>query len=287
MNRIKELSKWTNEDLDILREKYPTMNTDELAKLLGRSRQAVVLKANRIGVKKPHHTQNDSYFDDVDSATVAYWLGFLSADGYVNYSPTGGTYEVGIELASKDEEHLVNFLRDINSSGLIYRREKSPFVHKGYNNSYKESSVRIYSKHMVESLNKYGIINSKTYSITFPDNIPKNYVWDYIRGFFDGDGSVFVNDVQSCSGKIFPYIGVNFTAYSKEFLLGIRDKLLEESISPTINKANKNSDSYQLYIRKQEDVAKFFRLIYPSSSVRKLERKYIKFINFYSEKLPA
>lgn len=27
--------------------------------------------------------------------------------------------------------------------------------------------------------------------MVFPDNIPKEYIKDYIRGFFDGDGSIY------------------------------------------------------------------------------------------------
>ena len=260
------------------------MDTNELAALLGRSRNSVKIKANRIGVQKPKHTQNDSYFECVDDGTTAYWIGFITADGYVNNSQTHRTYELGIELSTKDEAHLKQFLDDISSNSDVSRRTKSPFRNRGYNKSYEESAARIYSKQIVESLSKYGIVQNKTYSIEFPDNIPELYIWDYVRGFFDGDGSVSVKSVESTNGTIHPYLNVNFTAHSKKFLEGLQNTLSNYDINSTIYKDGNN---YQLYIRKQDDILSFFYLIYHKENVRKLDRKYTRFVDYYSEKLPA
>lgn len=280
--------KWTEEEISILREKYPTTDIEKLAAMFNRTKTAIKLKARRIGVYKPVvHTQNNSYFEEINDHTKAYWVGFIAADGSVSHSVENGNYELRIELSLKDESHLIKFLEDIDSNNTISRRKKAPFKDRGYDNEYMESSARVYSKHVVESLFRYGIVPNKTHTMKFPDTIPDEYIWDYIRGFFDGDGSVFVRDVQSCSGRVFTYIGVNFTAYGKDFLLSIGDKLSEKGISSTINKSNKDGTAYQLYIRRQEDVARFFNLIYPSPFVRKLERKYMRFTDFYSEKLPA
>lgn len=267
-----------------MREKYPVMDTNELATLLGRSRNSVVIKANRIGIQKPKHAQNDSYFECIDDSTTAYWIGFITADGYVNNSQAYRNYELGIELSTKDEAHLKRFLEDISSNSKVSRRTKSSFKNKGYDKSYEESVARIYSKQIVESLSKYGIVQNKTYSIKFPDNVPELYIWDYVRGFFDGDGSVFVKNVESTNGTIHQYLNVNFTSHSKEFLEGLKNTLFNYDINSTIYKDGNN---YQLYIRKQEDILSFFNLIYHKENIRKLDRKHIIFVNYYSEKLPA
>ena len=44
--------KWTQEQLDLLREYYPDNGTDEyLIKKLGRSRKAISLRAHFLGIK--------------------------------------------------------------------------------------------------------------------------------------------------------------------------------------------------------------------------------------------
>jgi len=45
---------WTEEDLDILSELYPDMQTNELARRFGRSAGSVKTKARQLGLKKSH-----------------------------------------------------------------------------------------------------------------------------------------------------------------------------------------------------------------------------------------
>ena len=45
---------WTEEDLDILSELYPDMQTNELARRFGRSAGSVKTKARQLGLKKSY-----------------------------------------------------------------------------------------------------------------------------------------------------------------------------------------------------------------------------------------
>ena len=42
------------------------------------------MKENNINIRKRKYNVNEQYFSDIDSPEKAYWLGFLSADGYVH-----------------------------------------------------------------------------------------------------------------------------------------------------------------------------------------------------------
>jgi len=51
-------------------------------------------------------------------------------------------------------------------------------------------------------INKYRIIPNKTKDLTFEfpfDTIPDEFLWDFIRGFFDGDGQISYSDKTHAS----------------------------------------------------------------------------------------
>lgn len=43
---------WTEAELEFLRENYPNMETEDIARKLGRTRQAVWIKAHKLGLRK-------------------------------------------------------------------------------------------------------------------------------------------------------------------------------------------------------------------------------------------
>ena len=284
MIKIDKSRKWTQEELDYLANNYYSMDTDIIAEQLNRSRNSIKLKANRIGLKKPHHEQDDFFFDSIDNPIKAYWLGFITADGYVVDDQYGGTYELSIELSNTDEEHLYKFKKDISSNANITNRKKSPFVNKGYDKEYTMSQIRIYSKHLVKALSQYNVVQNKTYSLSFPE-ISDEYVWDYIRGYFDGDGCINIKGMTTPYGKYHEYSRVSFVCKRIEFLESLKNIFEKHSISSYIVK---DRDYYVLHISAQASVGRFFNCIYYDDSCVRLDRKYNHFINFYERHdLPA
>lgn len=127
--------------------------------------------------RKPTIKVDQNYFDVIDTERKAYWLGFIWADGYVSQK---APWTVIIQI--KDIEHLHLFAKEIEYSGEIKTVNGS-----GFKRDAIHGRLVICRKKMCESLNLLGR-NEDVMNI--PD-IPDKLIRHFIRGYFDGDGSVY------------------------------------------------------------------------------------------------
>ena len=136
---------------------------------------------NKYYLNIPNHT----YFDNIDTEEKAYLLGFFLADGFVT-----NHYRLGLENSIDDEEIIKLFQKEISPNQSIRYRNRQDNV--------KKRKIQVIfiitSKEMCESLeNLYDIKKNKTYNHEFKfnfDKIPEHLHRHFIRGFFDGDGSI-------------------------------------------------------------------------------------------------
>lgn len=105
---------------------------------------------------------------------MAYILGFVSADGNVYHTT------ICIDIAPKDIE-VLEFIKK-----CICPDTKINAYHNGQSRSIKINSVE-----MVDSLIQFNIVPRKSASIRADYDIPKDFIGDYVRGIFDGDGWVY------------------------------------------------------------------------------------------------
>ncbi len=139
---------------------------------------------------------------------MAYVLGFLFADGSVTKTKTGHYY---IAFYSKDIELLIAIREAMRSNHKVAKRS----VRSG--NVYR---LQIGSKEMVTDLEKYGLTKTKVHRMQFP-KISYTYLPAFIRGFFDGDGNVWVGKGHKDSPKPTHIIQTIFTSASRNFLQGL------------------------------------------------------------------
>uniref|UniRef100_A0A6M3IQF5 Putative homing endonuclease n=1 Tax=viral metagenome TaxID=1070528 RepID=A0A6M3IQF5_9ZZZZ len=127
------------------------------------------------GEQNKKYTLDESVFEKIDTPEKAYWLGYIIADGGVEYKPSR---KLVINIKESDSGHLGKF-RDFIKGDIpvkIYGEYKSP-----------RATVRICRRKIVSDLEKFGVCQNKSNSIRLP-KIPKRYMPDCIRGIYDGDG---------------------------------------------------------------------------------------------------
>lgn len=134
---------------------------------------------------------NEDYFENIDTENKAYWLGLIAADGYISKRKSG---QNSFTLALHEIEPLEALRNDLESNKPIYIQDNSKYENKYSNNiGYRITFV---SNKMVSDLERNGIIERKTFKLKLP-NLRKDLYSHFIRGYFDGDGSVFYSKSQN------------------------------------------------------------------------------------------
>ena len=152
---------------------------------------------------------NDNYFD-IENERMAYLLGFLASDGTVRKNSN----EIKLSLSSIDKDILLEFQKEVGG-----RPVKDYLTQEGF----ETSTWAFTSEHIKKKLAEYNIVPQKTFTFSFPKNLDKKYWRDFIRGYFDGDGSI------SSAGS--SAIRFQICSVTKEVLETIVDFFEEKGIS--------------------------------------------------------
>ena len=121
----------------------------------------------------------------VKNELEAYLLGFFYADGCVCGFRNGCYRVFSIALAEKDKDFL-QWIADVINKNL-----NSNYSLK-YNENTRSYKLSICKTEFIEKLIGYGIVPNKTYENNDDifTHIPDDLKWHFIRGYFDGDGSI-------------------------------------------------------------------------------------------------
>lgn len=125
---------------------------------------------------------DESFFETIDTEAKAYWLGVMFADGNVSLNDS---YTGQLFISSIDKNWINMFKDSIQFTGEL-RKE----THKKYHKDIWK--LHITSDKLFHDLCKLGCVPRKSNIIYFP-TIKESLVHHFIRGYFDGDGSVSVS----------------------------------------------------------------------------------------------
>ena len=260
---------WTENEISFVKENYMEMKTSDISQLLNRTMNSIELKAARLGLKKYPYTCDYHYFDDIDTEEKAYWLGFLTADGWISKSQKTGSGVTGIELQYGDINHLKKFNKSIGGNYQITDRWKPCKISKYPDKKHHTCTIRIFSLTMYNSLVNKGFSQDKSYDFHIPD-LRQDLIRHYVRGYFDGDGRFcFTNKSFKVS-----FITASCSLY--EDLLKILEKK-SIKISDYIFANEFGTTMYSPEICRHQDKIKFLDWIYQDCNIY-LDRKYKKYL---------
>jgi hypothetical protein len=145
-------------------------------------------KDNKHARKRPI---NDSFFYKIDTEEKAYFLGFMYADGCVNIRKNpkrdnSTIYVARIALQQGDKDILEKFSKLVYNDIILNK-----YIYKD-GRGQDEYILNMHSKKICEDLIKLGCVQRKSSIIKFPtfEQVPENLYHHFLRGYFDGDGSV-------------------------------------------------------------------------------------------------
>lgn len=269
----------SKEELTEIIEMYQNnVSLREIEKRTSHGRPAITKMLQRLGIKTTTGNHYRKYFFDfnffekIDNEYKAYWLGFMYADGCILKQDNRGygEQEFKIQIAKEDLQLLEKFKQDIKSTYPI-REDKSKNEKNPNHQIQVIQSLR--SQKTVDDLKKLGCVENKSLILTFPSEqqVPKELQKHFIRGYFDGDGSI---------SETKEHYYINFVG-TESFIKKLYQILNIGSVFPDKRKEN----SWYLSIGGNLQVIKFYHLLYDNSN-RYMQRKYEKFqllLNKYNE----
>lgn len=174
--------------------------------------------------------KNKDYFY-TQSSNMAWLLGFLASDGCVRKDRN----EIKIGLSKVDKEILEKIKQELQIENAI-----SEYVTA---EGFESVTLQWTCKEHKEELAKYSIIPEKTFKLKPPYALDKKYWIDYIRGYFDGDGSVnLIHNKEQLS------LRWQVCSATPEILQFIVDYLYEEFHIPKVNIQTQKRPNHELYV---------------------------------------
>lgn len=200
------------------------------------------------------------------SSEMAYVLGFLYADGNISKTKRGTHF---IAIYSADKDILVKMQKLLRSDHSISsRRSPTGCVYR----------IQIGSKEWFCDLENIGLNPGKTKRLKLP-NIPDCYFGDFVRGYFDGDGNVWVGKIHKNRDVSTLTIQVAFTSGSFDFLVSLRHILQTKGLQGG-SVFRLNDGKYGRLIFSVRDAFKLYEIMYNGRHKLYLKRKQAVFDKF-------
>lgn len=217
-----------------------------------------ILNKYNIPKRAKRKTNKDiTKFFNLNLPETQYWLGYICADGNIEYDIKNRIYKVS--LFSKEEEPINKYINYFGENTVSKNVRKTGII-----------EAYINSKELTEYfINVLNITPNK--SLTLNPNI--KFTNNFILGYFDGDGCI-----RNSTDKQIRY-ECNITCGSKIFIDKIKSILDSLNIYSIIYK-HTDCNAYKIRIDRKNDSKKFYKWLYKNYVVC-LSRKLNNFVALY------
>lgn len=207
------------------------------------------LRSGVRGTERKHYAREDKvdphFWKNIDSQEKAWLLGFTVTDGNVD------DYQVRWHLKSSDVD-ILNWIKDfVGCAGILDLNEK-------------DVNFKVCCREWVHDLRKLGLEKSKSLTVHWIDT---PFSWDFVRGLWDGDGSIsFVNDVTPVP---------EFGTASWQLFDALFEWLVDIGYNPTPHIREPKKDNHHVFYRlwlNAKDARDFLPRLYVREP--RLARKY-------------
>lgn len=200
-------------------------------------------------------TKNHDYFKNIDSEYKAYFLGLMQSDGWI-FSKTEGSKQIGLCI---EEDYIVEKLKkELGTENKIVRRKKD----KGNKTLYQ---LLVDSVFLYNDLARFGLKNKFTEQ--YMPVLPEKLYPHYLRGLFDGDGTVHIH--EKTDNIHFGFLGGLKSMSQISFYLAY--KLHIYQTQPTLANSNCFGNSiqtlYSLRYADNKDVKKIYNYLYKDATI--------------------
>lgn len=190
------------------------------------------------------------------SSELTYFTGLVSTDGHMQRVVDRSHYRLAIYTSEKEEVELISKLifQLFNYNASINPRKT------GFANSRINYEIYISKKDIVMFVNSLGIpFGAKSANFRLPKKLleDEKFIWDYIRGVFDGDGSIIF------SGKDHIF---KITSGSLLFLEDLRKIFMDKGFTKFKIWKDKRGNIWDLRNNTKSEISKLYEKIYNNAS---------------------
>lgn len=254
---------WTRKEIEFLRANIGRLTYVQIGSLIKRTYSSIQSKVRFLPFQKKvrKHSVNSDFFKKW-SREMSYVLGFITADGNICHSGNAHT----LDISCDDRDVIEKIKATINYVGPVHQKLRQ--------NKKVSYSLRICDQTLFNDLRKLGITERK--SLTVIPGVKAEFIVDFLRGFFDGDGTVYLRNTKYQSK-----LAVAFYTASKpmaEFIHSNLKKLLGGGYAGNIqNRLTKYQKPFYSLSLGHKASLKLSSIMYTHTALY-MERKFQKFL---------
>jgi hypothetical protein len=274
---------WTTEEISFLKMNYPKYGVNFCIDKLGYSKSKIQNKTYELNIKLEPKTKtiilskptnkcniNPDLFYNITNKEIAYLLGLIWADGFLNPSKNGKNSNLGFTMVKEDIDVIKPVLESIGKWNYYGRKQPvktwRPSINVITNNK------RIFNFLIEYDYDKKSYVSADKILSKIPDDL-KHY---FFRGLIDGDGCFYHYTPKK--GSILRQFALTSTYEQNwSYFEGLCNELdIKYKIKRTINT---KSSSSVIRITNKDGINKLGTYIYKDFDIDNvgLKRKYNKF----------